>query len=161
MILGFKTEINGEPTGFVGKILASFIPEAEKFFTPKRHTIRNGNRWKAGDKIHFAIGVRTKHYLGFHEGVCKAVQTIEIYDYNEISLDEARADNMVFLCEKTILGDVYYSAMQVKVDGRRLSLVEIKSLAVNDGFACAEQFFGWFGNKDFTGQLIHWTDLRY
>jgi hypothetical protein len=37
-------------------------------------------------------------------------------------------------------------------------LVEV--LARNDGFATVKDFFEWF-SEDYTGKIIHWTELRY
>lgn len=41
----------------------------------KIHTIREDkpNRWKPGNKIHFANGVRTQNYNCFKESVCISV----------------------------------------------------------------------------------------
>lgn len=36
----------------------------------------------------------------------------------------------------------------------------IHTLALNDGFDSVEDFFEYF-NEDFTGKIIHWTDLKY
>lgn len=36
----------------------------------------------------------------------------------------------------------------------------ILKLANNDGFDTVEDFFAYF-NKDYTGKIIHWTDLKY
>lgn len=56
MILGFKTHINGERINFVMKILVSVIRcDISEVITPKLHTIRAGNRWKAGMKMHMWI----------------------------------------------------------------------------------------------------------
>src|SRR5690554_3897274 len=93
MILGFKqyfpwhTEKNPAPTFFREKILAgvgytwspvvdSPVKNAKEIselyqctITPKIHTIRAGNRWKSGDKIHMAYGSRTKNYQQFNKGI--------------------------------------------------------------------------------------------
>ena len=34
------------------------------------------------------------------------------------------------------------------------------NLVQNDGFASISDFFKFF-NKDYTGKIIHWTDLKY
>lgn len=59
---------------------------------------------------------------------------------------------------------------RVWIDGNSFAYVEYKTdmivtgnmlqLALNDGFDTIEDFFAYF-NKDFTGKLIHWTDLKY
>lgn len=100
----------------------------------KLHTIRadKTDRWKVGNKIHFATGIRTAKYNQFHEGVCKGIQNIQIFD-------------------RTII-----------VEDRELPEWEIEDLAINDGFDTVEDFWGWFDGYDsFTGKLIHWTDIKY
>ena len=100
----------------------------------KVHTIREDkhNRWKAGMKIHFATGVRTKNYNQFMEGVCTGIQQIIIKPKQAFIL----------------------------IDNHILDEEEIKILAKNDGFDNTEGFWKWF-NKDFSGKIIHWTDCRY
>lgn len=105
----------------------------------KIHTIREDkhDRWKTGKKIHFATGVRTKHYQQFMQGICKSTQSIEIKRLNG-----------------------WIEDTEVKIDGRILSKMEVRDLAWNDGFANINEFCMWF--KDgFKGKLIHWTDKRY
>lgn len=128
MILGFKLLHNGQPTGFINEILTG----------NKIHTLRAdpNNRWRPGNTIQHAVGVRTKDFRQFYSGTCKAVQTVEIKWYNSN----------------------YYP--DVKVDGRDLKHDEVDKLAKNDGFDSSVAFFDWF-NKDFTGKIIHWTDFIY
>jgi len=139
MILGFKTQIKGKPTFFVQKILACKLEEYRKSFKPKLHSIRKGKRWKAGNSIQMATGVRTKKYFQFNgDGigldVCKSVQEIRI-EHNE-------------------------SGKFVFIDDIQISDLWVHELAVNDGFADADDFFNWF-NENFEGQIIHWTDYEY
>lgn len=139
MILGFKTKVNGKLTHFVQKILACVMAEWAEAYTPKKHTIRHGKRWKAGMKLHLATGVRTKDYFQFNENikgleVCKSVQDIKITHYGD--------------------------AMFVTVDGKHMPAEKVEQLALNDGFENVNDFVKWF-NSDFEGQIIHWTDLRY
>ena len=141
-------------------------------FTPliikgtKIHTIREDkpNRWKEGNKIHFAIGIRTKNYCQFKEGVCKGTQKIDIIHKSNVItvkidgklLGEAWKDK-----EGTI---VCYTGLRLE----RINDTELKAssdyilhdLVANDGFITVQDFFKWF-NKDFTGKIIHWTDLKY
>lgn len=119
---------------------------------PKLHTIRAGNRWEAGMDIHFAINPRSKNYFQFAPVMeCTSVQEIELRWWKpehpeQYINDYDDASNMRYC-------DVY-------VDGKLMSTGYVKKLAQNDGFDSVEQFFAWF-NKDFKGQLIHWSDLRY
>lgn len=157
MVLGFKTEINGKLTLFVGKIKRSFGSLLD--LQPKLHTIRKGNRWKAGMTIHFATGVRTKFYNCFHVAKCVSVQGIEIIDCDQ--LQPSQYNNQFIVVSREIAGIDYYNAFMIKIDGRALSTTDIITLAQNDGFDSTKEFFEWFEYKEFFGQLIHWTDLRY
>lgn len=122
MILGFKQQ-------FVDSISLG----------TKIHSIREDKtgRWKEGNTIHFATGVRTKSYNNFKTDVCKNVQSISV-DWT-----------------KTFLGEP-----SIYIDGRELVHTEVVQLAFNDGFDSLEAFLAWF-NKDFEGKIIHWTDFRY
>lgn len=68
MILGFKTHVDGNETGFVDKILAG----------QKIHTLREDpdERWQVGMKIHFATGVRTPEYKQFYTGYVTAIEPV-------------------------------------------------------------------------------------
>lgn len=106
------------------------------FCDVKIHTIRQDatNRWKAGMKMHMAIGVRTKDYKQFAEKTCISIQKVKIIVENDYKV--------------------------VIVDERPLSLPEIKKIAINDGFDSVEDFFNWF-SESFEGKIIHWTEMRY
>jgi hypothetical protein len=123
MILGFKTihPITKTPTEFVDKILRGI----------KIHTVRFGNRWKVGDKIHFATGVRTKDYHQFMEGYVKGTQRVEIYPIDR----------------------------SIYVDKNKVKLTD-SDFTFNDGFETAEDFWEWFKDP-IDAQLIHWTDFKY
>ncbi len=126
MVLGFQTQ-------FVDTILSGI----------KIHTIRGDgyNRWKSGNKIHFATGVRTKYYNCFKESVCKNVQkiVIEFWKHHENDI--------------------------IRIDEKQLTPIQKESLALHDGFKCYGNMHEWFTNvhKDdfFIGKIIHWTDYRY
>ena len=124
MILGFKPE-------FVPKILSS----------SKIHTIRpdKNQRWKAGMKIHFATGVRTKNYKQFLLRRCYSVQ--------DISMD--------FMADPN----------RITVDGKDLSYLQLLRLIKNDGFNRYMEFWNFFSKKGkldkFSGVIIHWTRFKY
>lgn len=121
MVLGFKTQ-------FVEKILNGL----------KIHTIRvdKNKRWQKGKKINFAIGVRTKRYSQFKEGVCKFNQAVELRpDTREIYLGLNGRMNLL---------DKKHNEMFAK----------------NDGFDTEDDFWNWF-NEPFFGTVIHWTDFVY
>ena len=131
MVLGFNEQ-------FVNKILDG----------SKIHTIRfdNGNRWKVGNKIHFATGVRTKKYKQFMEGTCIDVQKILITRFN---------------CNE----------FNISIDNKKLSRHQCELLSKKDGFNNLIDFIEWFlplkncsfeyGPHTWSGRLIHWTNFKY
>ena len=170
MILGFSTQLNGKPTYFVEKIWEGllrqilptdheyiihldwheelfgkewdFIPEeTERMTNPKIHTIREDakDRWKPGTKIDFFINCRQKTMFRFAP-VLPVVSVQKV----EIIVDKFE----------------YMNDYQIKVDGKLLTIDEKVQLALCDGFENLLHFFMYF-NEDFTGKLIHWTDLKY
>lgn len=154
MILNFKTKFPwGELTYFVGKIL-NWIDNLP--IDQKLHSIRTdrSNRWKPGMKIHFATGMRTKNYECFAESKCISTQKIKIEYQNSIF-----STGMY-----TYQNEVKDPIILVYIDGVLLhgkeGSAKIDMLAKNDGFETTHDFFRWF-NKDFTGKIIHWTDLKY
>lgn len=132
MILGFKEYFkDGTPTNFESKILRG----------EKIHSMREGRRWRPGNSIQMAYGVRTKQYRQFNAD-CQELQFC-------ISVQK------VFM--------TLSHALEVSVDNNYLSTLQIISLIQNDGLT-REQFLNWFfpGNKDeWSGQIIHWTDFKY
>ena len=48
----------------------------------------------------------------------------------------------------------------IKIDGKKLNIQEQQQLAWNDGFDNLLEFLMYF-KEDFTGKIIHWTDLKY
>ncbi len=171
MTLGFKTEIKGKPTYFPEKIIAGLdLPDSqimtlfdalgdvtgwtdEEFIAgkcnplfnhlPKITTIRADpkNNWppKTG-LIHPVIKNRTPERYQFAPTLnCVSVQTIKI---------------------KRKIIEAGVSKITVLIDGKKFHHKKWNTLAVNDGFAFAAEFFNYF-DKDFTGKIIHWTDLKY
>jgi hypothetical protein len=108
----------------------------------KIHTIRKDekNLWKPGRQIHMVVFNRTKNRFQFAPVIeVKSVQKVEIgYLYIANGLYEP----------------------YVKVDGKILKPKQVKLLAQNDGFDSVNHFFDWF-NNNFTGKIIHWTNLKY
>jgi hypothetical protein len=180
MILPFSTEMNGKPTYFVEKILASLIAYAKsvdnhllladimrfayrycEFFkvdykrfletikevNPKDHTMREDSkeRWNDYCLIHFFINARTKLMFLFAPVLrVKSTQKVQIL-YKGLFVAVA------------IDGFLFYSSSDNSLGQGSLVMLQ---LAKNDGFDTIEDFFAYF-NKDFTGKIIHWTDLRY
>lgn len=109
----------------------------------KIHTIREDKpgRWKPGNKIHFATGVRTAAYNQFKSGECISVQKFKvIYPEIETIIEE----EPIVLIDEDIVEDVGV----------------LNRLAFQDGFNSLDEFFRWF-NTDFEGKIIHWTDFKY
>ena len=142
MILGFKQKFpDGTPTHFEEKIYAGVAPELYKEFEPKIHSMREGERWRAGMDIQMAYGVRTKNYRQFNKGVSQ--------------LEKCKETQDVFMTLTWVL--------EVTIDDRYLMPTEIEQLIKNDGLT-RKQFIYWFfpdGKKEWSGQIIHWTDFRY
>lgn len=185
MILGFSTQLNGKPTYFVEKIWEGllrqilstdheyiihldwheelfgkewdFIPEeTERMNNPKIHTIREDakDRWKPGTKIDFFINCRQKNMFRFAPVLpVVSVQKIEIKWF-----DDGKIKQVSVFIDGKIYGTVCYNfGVNVTELYKRKKL---DLLAQNDGFETIEEFFAYF-NEDFTGKLIHWTDLKY
>jgi hypothetical protein len=111
----------------------------------KKHTLREDkkNRYYAGCLLHLSTGVRTKNHRRLKDTVCTGIQRIQIR-YGSGGYQDVFA----------------YQDVEVTVDGRSLGSGEIGELAKNDGFETSDDFFRWF-NKDYTGKIIHWTNLKY
>lgn len=107
----------------------------------KIHTFRLDlpNRWKEGNIIHFATGVRTKDYHVFKTAKCTGVQPCVVSTVPE--------------------------KLFVNIDHRMLSVYELHEFAVNDGFWGIAEMIKFFkemhGERLIGGTLIHWTDFRY
>jgi len=125
VILGFKPI-------FVPKILEG----------SKIHTIRRDlpDRWKVGNKIHFATGIRTKNYNQFHLGECLGTQKIEII-YTNFEV-------------------INFDCPMITIDGNVIPETFHRDLARNDGFNNELEFYRWF-DQDFMGKIIHWTNFKY
>lgn len=127
MILSFKPQ-------FVPKILDG----------TKIHTIREDphDRWKIGNIIHFATGIRTKHYKCFKIGECTEIQQVVMH------LDPYEFD--------------------IFIDGHKRNDINSK-LVKNDGFDHDYiAFWNWFFgqdktsfSKEYVGKIIHWTNFKY
>lgn len=154
MILGFKKQ---------------FVPKIK--FGTKIHTIREDkhNRWKVGNKMHMAIGVRTKKYKQFC-GTLTCIRTQKIFFNWGLSCNFAYGImNMLAkeaghkpkrISKKKRQMPLISKRPNVFVDGKMLNKKQINELAINDGFKNDEELFKWF-NCDFTGKIIHWTDKKY
>jgi hypothetical protein len=129
MVLGFKEQFV-EPINLCSKI----------------HTIRRDehNRWKQGNRIQFATGVRTKNYKCFKRGTCIRTQAIEIKWHLDVDINK-------------------HPLFEIFIDGKKIKDEVIEELAKNDGFFNDIAFLNWeaWYKKDFKGKIIHWTDKKY
>lgn len=195
MILGFKEFFDKEktkPTHFREKILAGvgyvWSNELQKpvklyqplegptnvsQFIPKITTIRKGHRWKAGDLMHMAYGVRTKNYCQFNKGIPELERVKSVQDI-KIKWRKTKFLNILERREVEIFVDDYLlieACVGDRIVGSTHHYRHVRGafaygsltcdlIAVNDGFDNIHDFLSWF-NKDFDGQIIHWTDKRY
>ena len=101
----------------------------------KVHTFRAGSRWRCGGMlIHFYARTRTPAmYRFFPTRRVVSVQAAEL------------------------------TAQGLHIEGRRLEGAELELFARHDGFATAAAFFAFFAARPLplTGQLIHWSRVRY
>jgi len=134
MILNFNHQ-------FVGKIKAG----------TKVHTIRRDvhARWKPGIKIQLAMNARTRFYTQFDEKVCISVQDITILYKNE------RGEVHFIIDNNFLLGIWDRFAPENSINAEAIT-----EFVRNDGFDNVDEFLKWF-KRDFTGRIIHWTEMRY
>lgn len=174
MILPFSTQLNGKPTYFVEKIWETILQKGIQIkmndflelgrkalpknyivgtHKPKFHTMREDSkdRWKVGTLIDFFINCRQKNMFRFAPRIpVVSIQKIEIkYSGGEINTVDIYIDEQCYVANYS---DSYNSSLQRQR--------KVETLAQNDGFDTVEEFFAYF-NEDFTGKLIHWTDLKY
>lgn len=161
MILPFSTQINGKKTHFPEKILLGIQQNnlseeplifglASKDFKPKLHTIREDktDRWKPGVQIDFFINARQKNMFRF-------APRIPVVSVQKIKIVHFLAEAHIYI-DDSFYGEIFFNGNK-EIDGYA---VNIEELAINDGFDDAEDFIAYF-NKDFTGKIIHWTNLKY
>jgi hypothetical protein len=104
-------------------------------FKPKVHTIRNGNRWEAGDKFSPRVW-SGKPYCSKQITICGDLEVKKVYNF---CVDE--------------YNDWY-------INNRKLGSIERIDLAINDGLLY-EDMLSWF-SKPFLGQIICWSnDVNY
>ena len=129
-------------------LAAGLFPMGIRDVVPKLHTIREDkkNLWVPGRKIHMVVFNRTKNRFQFAPVLkVKSVQRITITHIDRIHIVKVN-DYINEITDYTILGgNIPY---------------RLRQLVLNDGFYSVSHFFQWF-NEDFTGKIIHWTNLRY
>lgn len=183
-ILNFMLTLPGKEkkqTRFPEKIWQSFPDDftAEKFdlfdpdsiydfsldaveLAPKLHTIRKDqyNRWKPGMMIDFYINARRKCAFRFAPRVpVKSLQKITFTWKDSTSFSHFLGTAIDRVCVIEVDGRFYGDAYFYQ--GKLVSgTYTLEPLATNDGFDTVQEFFDWF-HEDFSGKIIHWTDLKY
>ncbi len=154
----FNNQFDEFMTNCIKKGLFELIPDPGiySFSIPKLHTIREDpkNLWVPGRKIHMVVFNRTKNRFQFAPVLeVKSVQYFQIIRFNYITNEDSPT---------VYIGDTKEDVMPFYFDDPKASygIDDMKKLALNDGFNSIDHFFKWF-NSDFTGKIIHWTDLRY
>ena len=122
---------------------------------PKRHTMRIGNRFKSGMKLHMVYGNRTKNRTQFALMTCTSTQTVVIRYRRTAAVN--RHEGVENINYTAMVGNQF---LQVFIDGNLIGGRTLARLAVNDGFKNTTEFLKWF-RKSGKFQLIHWTNLRY
>lgn len=155
----------GEPTYFIEKLWQSigqpddaivnqFIwPEdwLSEPFDPKHHTIRAGNKVKAGDTVTFFVW-SGRPYHSKQIVVSPPIVVKKVFDF-EIKVDD---DYIVV----TVDGWACYEANS-EFETHRWPFNTFEELAKNDGLS-VDDFKAWFKwPSNFTGQIICWGDVEY
>ena len=100
----------------------------------KIHTIRAGQRWRAGEIAEFCVRAGQPDQQAFWPP--RPIVSVQ---------------------------DIALTATEVRVAGRLLAPTELLALAQADGFPTTAALFAFFADKPlpFHGQLVHWTACRY
>ncbi len=145
MILGFTSLFDGKPLNFIEKISRAI----------KLHTLREDvhERWNDSRTIQFCTGVRTKKYKEHFSKPCTGTQLVKlILPKNNFT--------------------PYITDLQIVVNGKPLNPLMNQVFIKNDGFSEWTDFMKWFffekkkgkwvqTRTEWTGKIIHWTELRY
>ncbi|WP_271770434.1 hypothetical protein [Aquimarina algiphila] len=125
----------------------------------KPHTIREDktNRWYAGRDIHFKVWQRAPYHSDTFQFApiikCVSVQKIVI-KYSPLLHREEKVQKV------NVWIDGNLSSCFIRAGKIIDCSLTIERLARNDGFQSVEHFLMWF-NQNFSGNIIHWTDLKY
>lgn len=183
MNLSFSEKINGKPTYFIESIWVGLrlynTQDVDNVFdlynhyrrlhidqfntrwdrkitgnTFKVHTIREdkSNRWHVGSKIHFIINNRSKDRFQF-------APVMEVKSIQKISICYIHGKDAFPLI--TISKDEKGGVSKTLSPVHHFNYItELSELAFHDGFDSWEEFLQYF-NEDFSGKIIHWTDIKY
>lgn len=141
----------GEPTYFVEQIYNALFSRNNLMDYPKgleidesilgikKHTIRNGNRWKVGDKFSPRVWTDVP-YQSKQITICPDIEVRKVYG---------------FIIEDFRFYVVLPSGKWVNIGS---TSAEMKLIATNDGLQLND-LHEWFQYpKDFSGQIICWSD---
>lgn len=147
-----------------GKYWGDYPLNLDSLISPKLHTISldEKSRWRAGMEIHMVVKPKGRFSAGFQFAPvikCVSVQEIEIKIGTGTKVRGSDL-NYGWLISHKVRDVVFYLAYEIYIDGNRLMSDQISKLAINDGFDSVEDFLAYF-NKDFSGKLIHFTELKY
>jgi hypothetical protein len=184
MILPFSTQLNGKPTYFVEKILASLIA----------HSKSTNNQLLLADIMRFAYRYSEFFKVDYEQFLSKIKEVKpKHHTMREDSKDRWNDNCLVhfFINIRTKLRFLFAPVLPV-VSTQKVSIfwatkymvivevddkyignaiwdrsflgmscdLKVRELSKNDGFDTIEDFFAYF-KEDFRGKIIHWTDLRY
>lgn len=140
----------GKPTYFVEKIYKSLFlikcvpPDLVNNFNfsvmnddnckPKLHTIRNGNRWKVGDKFSPRVW-SGKPYNSKQIILCEDLQIKKLYSFSKDLISK----------------NFYLNGVEIAVD-------DLKIIAKNDGLLLDDLLLWFKYPLPFNGQIICWSD---
>ncbi|MBS9773832.1 MAG: hypothetical protein KGV59_01565 [Tenacibaculum sp.] len=124
-------------------------------YQPKLHTIRKDtkNKWKVGNDIEFKLDISNEFHP--HAPYIQFAPIIKVKSIQKIKISE-----MIMTETKYSYVTKNKRIFKIEIDNHKLTKKQIEKLAINDGFDSVDDFFEWF-NEDFTGKIIHWTDLKY
>lgn len=144
----------------------------------KIHTIRKGNRWKPGMKIHFWMGTPRnpgsdpqRFFVDLY--VCefwvhqwgKEKSIVQTKDFlNNRGLDLFDPPNTEYYLpavanvEKIIIRNLRGEWPTVQVGRKMLTAAEIALLSQNDGFDLVEDFFDWFRKP--VRVIAYWNEVK-
>ena len=145
-------------------MIIGFQDRFEPFVTDgsKRHTIRAGNRWKAGIRADLFVRPRQKDMRLLFRAPVVRVEEIRIDEYEAVqcgrgSIPPLNGNHVLKACRGP-RGE----SLLVRIDGELLAWDETSALFFRDGFRepgeCPQfqalQF--WHKRLPFRGQIIHW-----
>lgn len=129
---------------------------------PKLHTIREdkNDRWRVGTKINFYINARQKNMYRFAP-VLPVVSTQKIEFIWKDNTENLTCLGMSYDKTCTIIIDNRFFGDVLLLKGTVVSGSDnLPRFAQNDGFDTLQDLLDYF-NTDFTGKIIHWTNLKY